>query len=498
MMTAPSPSPVLRRYAPLKEEQRGHQRALSQRIQASIAAIEHSGRVIKSQQPSPATIPITKGHVKAIRDRFAAITQTSTRSTLPLPNTKQQLNQHNQHDQHNQHHTSSNRTASLPLSFNSSSYGLQLSNDHRDRTDDLESPLSLISSIAKRRGQFRPPSTIDIDTTTQQTSNSSNQVNQIINQSDRSFHSHHHHIVSGTPFTSSISRSQPTSPQLIGHKRRHKSVRFQRSFVIREYCRVVGGSGGIPRTGGIALGLDWDVVKQSKQRIPSSKPDTHLNAPNLSSPRRRYPTPAASKDDELPRLGERDRRDLMSIDASQEVEELGELEQIRISRQTNFCQCVPIVRQVMCDGEIKQELICCSDASICSCARTGVQCHIEGSNYCKCSVSHRISCENPEGVYRFDDNAVRLHAHRLLFSNHHINEGDSPNMSPSSVPFSPSISCTSSPLISPRSSASLRSQSFSSNSVNFTLLPNVTRRASRVSPPPSPLLDLIRAMNNGA
>ena len=73
-------------------------------------------------------------------------------------------------------------------------------------------------------------------------------------------------------------------------------------------------------------------------------------------------------------------------------------------------------------------LRCCWDPSICPCAREGVECHVEGANYCQCSAttttttssssSSLLSCANPHGLYQFDEHAVRQHAVDVLYPRH--------------------------------------------------------------------------------
>ena len=190
------------------------------------------------------------------------------------------------------------------------------------------------------------------------------------------------------------------------------------------------------------------------------------------------------------------------------------------------------------DGVTRSATVgCCSDPSLCPCAREGVGCHVEGRHYCQCS--HRTtstgvsSCGNPHGLYEFDEWRVRQHAAQVLYG---VGGGAgggreeewgvdaaSPSLSPSASPSPHHSSASGSASASPSLSfLAFRSHSFSfhpqshphssatAGGLPSTLLhqplsplptaaqqqpqpphrqsPALSRRASRVSPPSSPLL----------
>ena len=345
---------------------------------------------------------------------------------------------------------------------------------------------------------------------------------------------------------SSLSRStQPSSQHRPSRSQPATRVRFRRSCLVRHYSRCQAGSSGVPRTGAVSLGLDWLVVKQSSVRLrrdnarAEAEDETEQHEEHRVS--RHYPS--QNVHDELPRLTERERREALGVGVAVGSEdEVGqgrddlvrerlELDEIRKSRQSNFCNCRPtrLTRQEELEAEdddtVHAQPQCCTDLS-CPCVRDGIGCHVEGNHYCQCNLSSSSarppSCANTYGLFQFDEYSVRQHALDILYPSyeaHSINRShsreDSANLlTPSSV--SPSLSSPSSGLRQ-GGMPSLRSASFSfhPSGAPLSLLSSwsysaasggsssggwwdmsgsgthtpraLLRRASRVSPPSSPL-----------
>ena len=226
----------------------------------------------------------------------------------------------------------------------------------------------------------------------------------------RSAHRQAHHKTRAAETASRVTPPAPPPPR--------RRVRFSVLVSARVFARCQGGSGGVPRGGAFSLGLDWRVARETVERIVdgADTADTEDGVHN-----RRYPIQSTNAlDDELPRINERERLRLIQahptvIDAG----ESAELEDLRKSRQMNFCQCRPS------DGES-----CCSDTARCACARDGVGCHIEGTHYCGCNAA---TCSNGRGKYVFDENKVRQHSVQIL-NKQAIEQDDAP-LEPQPMPL---------------------------------------------------------------
>ena len=319
-------------------------------------------------------------------------------------------------------------------------------------------------------------------------------------------------------------------------------IRFRRSCLVRQYSRCQAGSSGVPRNGGVSLGLGWVVVKQQSVKLRrdharaaagEDETDEQQDEQRVS---RRYPS--QNVNEELPRLSERERREVLEVEDETSRDELlrerAELDEIRRSRQSNFCNCKPVRRsreEELDDNDddddgSSSQTQCCTDVS-CPCVRDGIGCHVEGNHYCQCNLSSSSSssrppsCGNPHGLFRFDEYSVRQHAmdilypsyepHSVSFSHSRDDSGGAGISTPSSL--SPSLSSPSStvrlggmsglrsasfsfhPSGAPMSLLSSLSYSSASGSgglwdmgVTGTHTPRaLLRRPSRVSPPTSPL-----------
>lgn len=84
-----------------------------------------------------------------------------------------------------------------------------------------------------------------------------------------------------------------------------------------------------------------------------------------------------------------------------------ELAEIRVSRLSNFCECV------VAEGSDGSD--CCVDPAVCACVRDGVGCHNEAGNYCSCLTRKRKQrCKNPNGRYIFRESAVQKRREDIL------------------------------------------------------------------------------------
>ena len=289
----------------------------------------------------------------------------------------------------------------------------------------------------------------------------------------------------------------------------------------------------------MSLGLDWVVAKQStvKLRRDVARPEAAQDGSDDHEERkvsRRYPSQNVKE--ELPRLTERERREALEVEEEAGSDDIArerlELDELRKSRQSNFCNCKPAPRSY--DDELEAEddetangsqLQCCTDPS-CPCVRDGIGCHVEGNHYCQCALSSSIttsrppSCGNPYGLFMFDEYSVRQHALDVLYPSYDsMNPSHSRDDSGGAYVSTPSSRSPS--LSSPSSSVrqgsipGLRSASFSfhPSGAPLSLLSSwsysaagvggsggwwdmsggthtpraLFRRPSRVSPPSSPL-----------
>ena len=95
-------------------------------------------------------------------------------------------------------------------------------------------------------------------------------------------------------------------------------VRFRRSLLLREHRRQQGGSGGVPRQGAASLGLDWIIERQTRRRWREKDRQAATDeACSSPAPRRRYP--CANPNEELQRLTEQQRSDILKQHDAQQL-----------------------------------------------------------------------------------------------------------------------------------------------------------------------------------
>jgi hypothetical protein len=211
-----------------------------------------------------------------------------------------------------------------------------------------------------------------------------------------------------------------------------RRVHFAHLIQLRDFERIQAGSCSVPRSGSYSLGLDWSFQRDYQRPIdpgPSSNNPTKIY----------YHYPATNALCELQRLNETERIALLREynPAIQFVEgESEELDDIRLSRLSNFCSCRPPQPDYNENGEpIYLEGVayqCCIDPDVCPCARDGMGCHVEGNHYCLCAGryqgpeldgdSPQIVCGNPHEHYEFDDYSVKQHFIDIVYGGGEGNE----------------------------------------------------------------------------
>jgi len=188
-------------------------------------------------------------------------------------------------------------------------------------------------------------------------------------------------------------------------RERHGNGRRRVRFSVEEirwFRRLQGGSLSVPRRGSYALGLSWEVVKETKRDIPAREAGLSSPAVLLHHGKRKkreprvYPDPGKRR--ELPRLKQSVRSRLLEASGGiWDDEEAEALQNVRDSRRCVGCQCAP-------RGPERE---CCGTAE-CECFEAGIQCQ---QDLCNCLVNltvfdTRVLCKNPKSYYSYDPRRI--------------------------------------------------------------------------------------------
>ena len=116
-----------------------------------------------------------------------------------------------------------------------------------------------------------------------------------------------------------------------------KRIRFHPQTRTRHFARVQMGSCSVPRDGGCSMGLDWAWTHEADTQLHADGKGLELGLDESAAPvvRRRHPCSKASMAEELPRLSEDERKEVLEDAGVVLYEGEGEeLAMIRASRGT--------------------------------------------------------------------------------------------------------------------------------------------------------------------